>query len=73
MIQCTVIFSWNVLVRVWFLNHFNVVVYHFAWQKKNVLLKENKRNRIRTAKGTGNGWKHEKDNNTTPTTATKTI
>ena len=24
-------------------------------KKKNVLLKENKRNRIRTAKGTGNG------------------
>ena len=42
-------------------------------KKKNVLLKENKRNRIRTAKGTGNGWKHEKDNNTTPTTVTKTI
>ena len=48
-------------------------MYHFVWQKKNVLLKENKRNRIRTAKGTGNGGKNEKDNNTTPTTATKTI
>ena len=53
------------LVRVWFLNHFNIVVYHFFLKDKTILLKENKRNRKRTAKAASNVRKTWKSNSST--------